>query len=116
MKTFLNIFRTAGKIAQFAAPAVSVLVPGASLPIAIINGLIRAEQALPAPGSGATKSAMVIDEFEAGLETTKEILNAQGQDLLYDKATLQDAINHQVAALNAMQKVKDSFKIVPLQK
>jgi len=57
---------------------------------------------------------MVVDEFEAGLETTQDVLNSLGKKLVYDQAALKEAIDAQVVVYKALAKVKDSYQIVPL--
>jgi hypothetical protein len=90
-------------------------VPGLGLIAAASNGILRAETAFTESGKGKEKSELVVGEFEAGLQTTQEILATQNKQLVYDKAALQEFIDAQVAAYKAMAKVKESFKITDIE-
>jgi hypothetical protein len=123
--SFKSIIKKIGTVAlgieHVAAPIVSAVVPGAAPAILVFDKLVTgiqssiaiAEDNNPADGQGPSKAQTVISDFEAGLAFTQEVLALKGEKLTYDTAALQDAINFQVAAYNAMVKIKASFKVVP---
>ena len=95
-------------------PAAEILkqIPTLSGPATLIDGIFDRLQATiqqvevsPVVG-GELKSGIVIKDFENGLGVAQSILALQGMELQYDKFQLQQAIDHQVAAYNAMAKVK----------
>jgi hypothetical protein len=96
-------------------------IPGIGAEVGLIDGIFQrltgtiqqVESASPVSG-GVLKSDIVNADFVAGLSTTQAILALSGKTLNYDKVALQDAINSQVAAYNAMAKLKTSFAIVAL--
>ena len=117
IKTLGKGIVTGARVAtQVGIPIASAFgVPGLSLIAAASNGILRAETAYVESGKGKEKSELVVSEFEAGLETTQEILATQNKQLVYDKAALQEFIDAQVAAYKAMAKVKESFKITDIE-
>lgn len=66
--------------------------------------------------TGTEKLSFVMTDFSEGLAIAREVLKAEGKDLVYDGLALENAINMQVAALNAATKLKESFKIVDIAK
>lgn len=105
---------TGAKIAQTFSPILGV-IPGAGVAIGLANaisgGILRAQAAVPAPGSGASKAQLVVQEFEAALETTKQIAAASGKSVTYDQAKLQAAIDAQVAAYKLIADAIDTIRI-----
>lgn len=110
-----EILPVAGKIVGgligLRSPILGGLITGVSgeLQAAIVN----AEATVTTAKSGQMKSDLVIADFQSGLALTQEILSYEGKVLVYDGAALQDAINAQVAAYNAVAKLKASFSIQP---
>ena len=124
--SFLSILKTIGTtvlgIEKSAAPILE-LIPGISGPVQVIDGIFQrvqqaiqtVEQTSPVAG-GQLKSGIVIQDFQAGLSLAQSILALEGKQVTYDASALQDAINSQVAAYNAMAKLKASFTVVPVAK
>ena len=124
--SFLSILKTIGTtvlgIEKTAAPILE-LIPGISGPVQVIDGIFQrvqqaiqtVEQTSPVAG-GQLKSGIVIQDFQAGLSLAQSILALEGKQVTYDASALQDAINSQVAAYNAMAKLKASFTVVPVAK
>jgi len=124
--SFISVLKKIGQVAigieHVAAPVVSSLIPGAAPIIGALDNLFTRVQTtiqtveLTSPvGGGQLKAAVVVTDFEAGLETTQAVLALTGKHLEYDAALLQDAINNQVAAYNSFAKLKGSFKVVDLK-
>lgn len=117
-----KIFTVVAGVEHIAAPIAETLLPGFAPIITTIDGIFQKLQGTiatveannPVTGQGAVKSQAVIADFEAGLAFTQYAFSLEGKKLTYDLAALQEAINAQVAAYNAMSKVKDSFHIVPV--
>ncbi len=122
MASFLNIIRgilpVLGRIEHTVAPIAETIFPAEAPFIAVFDGWVQraqtaiagAEASAPS-GAGPAKSTTVIADFEAGLQMTQSILALTGQEVIYDKAALQAAIDAQVAAYSAFAKVKESFVI-----
>ena len=124
--SFISILKKIGTVAlgieHVAAPIISIALPQLAGPISIVDGIFQRLQTAvttveannPVDGQGQVKAAAVTADFEAGLELTQSILAAENKKLTYDTAALQEAISAQVTALNAMAKVKASFKTVSI--
>jgi len=121
--SFISILKKVGSVALGVEKVVSATGLGSAIPgFALIdsvlqripNAIIRGEIGNPADGQGGIKSEVVTADFNEGLDFTQQILALKGEKLSYDAALLQESINSQVAALNAMAKLKASFKVVPL--
>lgn len=113
--SFLSILKTVERVA---VPIAEVAIPQAAPVIATIDsiftrlqGSIATAEVQPPFVTAPAKSASVTADFEAALQLLAAGLNLTGHTITYDKAALQDAINHQVAAFNAMAKVKASFTV-----
>ncbi len=120
--SFISILKKIGTVALgiehvASASGLGSLIPGFAMidPIfqSIANGVVRIEANNPLT-PGADKASAVTQDFAAGLDTFQQILAARKEKLTYDAVALQAAIDAQVAAFNAMAKVKASFAIVPL--
>ena len=118
--SFISILKTIGGaivgVEKIAEPIVETLFPATTPLFGIFDRLQTAittvEQSLVG-ATGPVKSAAVVSDFEAGLALTQQILAVSGQQLSYDDAALQTAINSQVAAYNAFAALKTTFKVVP---
>ena len=123
--SFIGILKKVGTILvgveHIAAPIVGAAFPGLAGPIALLDGvfqklqntIITVESNNPISGQGQIKQDAVINDFAAGLDLTQQILGLKGERLDYDHAALEESIKSQVAAYNAMAKLKVSFKVVP---
>lgn len=104
------------QIAQGLTPILAGVVPGGAAAFGIANaitgGVLRAQAAFPEPGSGTTKAQAVADEFEAALQTTKEIAAASGKTVTYDAALVKTATDLQVQAYKAIADAVASIRIV----
>ena len=121
---FLGIIKKIGTILvgveHVAAPVISAAFPALAGPISLIdpifqklqNTIITVENNNPLSGQGQLKQDAVINDFTSGLDLTQQVLALQGKKLEYDENLLKDAITNQVAAYNAMAKLKASFKVV----
>jgi hypothetical protein len=117
--SFISILKTVGStllgIEHVAEPIVETLFPASSPIFAIFDkvqtAITTVEQGMPA-ATGAAKAQAVVNDFEAGLALTQQILAVDGKTLSYDTTALQTAIDAQVAAYNAFAAVKASFKVV----
>ncbi len=119
--SFISILKKIGSVAVgvehvAASTGLLALVPGGAAIDAIFQiiptSAAQVEALNPVDKQGAVKEQVVIRDFELGLTATREILEANGKTLTYDQAALKEAIAGQVAAYNAMAKVKASFRIV----
>ncbi len=128
---FGDVSKAAGIVSQVSQnPLVSMalgFIPGGGTVTAAIraalstagsisNSIIKAEATITTPGSGADKAALVKSEFESGLEIWKSIENAQGKDVVYDGAILQQIIDAQVLVFNLTPKLLASVQVVDLPK
>lgn len=118
MASFLNILKSTLGFVTKEAPVIStglsMINPAAGAIFnAVLTGVNKAETIFTQPKAGAQKSDMVISEFENGLQVAADIFAARGEQLTYDKAALQQLIDAQVAALNALAKVKASITTKP---
>jgi hypothetical protein len=116
--SFLSVLKGIGDVVRATAPLVSPLIgafnPGAaSIFTTIVGGITKAEDAFKDPGMGVQKFALVVEEFETSLQLTNDVLGLKGEMLEYDAAALKEMVDSQVAALNAMAKLKASMKVVP---
>jgi hypothetical protein len=122
--SFVGILKKVGTILvgveHIAAPIVGVAFPALAGPIGLIdnvfqklqNTIITVENNNPVTGQGQLKADAVVNDFNAGLDLTQQVLALKGEMLTYDSAALQESITSQVAAYNAMAKLKASFKVV----
>ena len=126
MGSFLGILKKIGAFAlgieHVAAPIVSAVFPQYAGIFTRLDGMfqrligavVTAEQNNPADKQGPAKAEAVKADFEAGLEATNAILAQWGKKVTYDAGALTDAVTAQVAAFNAMARLKASFKEEPL--
>lgn len=109
-------------IERVAAPILAVAIPGSAPLIARLDAIVQklqssiltVEAETPIDSAGKLKSEIVIADFRAGLALTQSVLALKNQILEYDPVALQEAINAQVAAYNAVAKLRVSFKVVPI--
>lgn len=126
MASFLGVLKGIGKVALGIATnpltpvAVSYIYPPAGPMLKRLQSAIMSiEEAHAEAGkikSGAEKFSYVQTDFVESLDVAKEALRLSGKDLTYDPLALENAINMQVAALNAANKLKESLKIVDIAK
>ena len=122
-KSFLRGFKKVGEFATnpMVGGLVAGFVPGAAPALTIaqkVMGAITAVEARHADTgrevTGPEKLAMVMGDFEDGLEATNALLEASHKRLAADPDKLKKAIDLQVAAFNAFADLKDSLKLVDL--
>lgn len=124
MASFLGTLKTIGHIAlgiannpltetavTFYNPALGALLKHFN---SSISNIEAAHVAAGKEKSGPEKLAFVMQDFEEGMSVTQEILKMNGKKLSYDTGMEQEAINAQVAALNAFKRFHDSIKIEDL--
>ncbi len=121
--SFLSIVGNAlGKIVgveRAVAPFVS-FIPGAAPVIhgfdliasTVLSSMGKAEVGNPI-GGGQIKADSVVADFEAGLEITKAVAEADGKQVVYDEATLRSALMDLTNGFNKLALVKASIKIIP---
>jgi len=80
------------------------------------QAILGAESAFPAPGSGAAKSQAATDQFNGSLAIQQAALLANGKMLAYDPAALKKAQDDYVTAMNSIQSLQNSFKIVAMSR
>ncbi len=121
--SFISILKKVGQTALGVEKVVAATGLGAGIPGFLLldsllqripSAIIRGEIGNPVDKQGAIKAEVVVADFNEGLDFTQQILGLKGEKLAYDAALLQESINAQVAALNAMAKLKASFKVVPI--
>lgn len=124
--SFISILKKVGTILvgveHIAAPIIGATFPALAGPIGLLdnifqklqNTIITVEHNNPISGNGQLKSDATINDFNAGLDLTQQILALRGEKLTYDAKLLQDIIIHQVAAYNSMAGLKASFKVEKL--
>lgn len=118
--SFISILKTIAGVEHSIAPVLS-LIPGVGNIVVAVDpivqriqsaiGTVEANSPEVPGGQGGLKAPLVVADFEAGLELTRQVLAQKGEKLSYDTAALQDAIDKQVDAYNAFAKLKASFKI-----
>ena len=124
--SFISIFKKVGTILvgveHIAAPIASTMFPALAGPIGLLdnvfqkiqNTIITVENNNPITGNGQLKADATINDFNAGLDLTQQILALKGEKLTYDMQLLQEVIANSVASYNSMAKLKASFKIEKL--
>lgn len=119
--SFLSVLKKIGTVAigveRIAAPVLNTFyppfVPIDNMFLHLQAAIATVEQSHPT-GEGGLKAAAVKADFIAGLQVTQDVLAMNKQQLVYDEAALAASIDAQVAAFNAMAKLKASFKTVAL--
>jgi hypothetical protein len=117
VKTFLSIFQSVagfvGKLLPIAGTAISIMEPQFAPLVSVIqNAIVTAEANNPVGTAGQAKSQSVIADFNAALAVTQQVAAIKGEKVVYDQAKLQDAINNQVSAYNAMRDLLASIQMV----
>lgn len=122
--SFLGGFKNVGKVLLGIAtnPATSTIIslfnPALGALVGrISNAVVNIEAAhaqAGKSGTGPEKLSFVMTDFNESLAVTQEVLKLQNKQMTYDGKALEDAINAQVAALNAANKLKESFKIIDI--
>lgn len=126
--SFISILKKVGSVAigieHVAAPMLEAAVPGLAPVVATMDGvfqhlqnsIVSAEANNPVDAQGALKSAAVVADFQALVDTAQSMAQLKGEQLTYDPAALQKAINDNVTAFNSDAALKASFKLVPILK
>lgn len=104
-KDALAVAPIVGSAVGIVNPVLGTLITG--LAGRITASITSVEQTVTEAKAGQLKSQTVIDDFNNALGLAQEIT---GKTITFDQAALQNAINAQVAALNAFASLKSSIK------
>ena len=117
--SFLSILKNIWGGIQKAEPVIGTVL-GTLNPAAgaifntVTTAISGAEQFFSAPQSGPQKSTFVTQNFESGLAIAQQIFALRGQNLTYNSTALQNFINAQVAAMNALSVLTGSMSTTPI--
>ena len=113
---FLGIFKNVVKDTGLAAPYVAFGVGFFNPPMAAVitrigTAMVQVEAQIPDNNQGATKAALVTQDFAASMSLTSSLLAQSGKTMTWDAGKLKTAIDAQTASFNAYAALASSIKI-----